>query len=61
MKAFDHCYFIFFKLNYESKNDKMLNFNFPLSFWVNLYNKRVRPTKNKPQQGISYLKRAKEG
>jgi hypothetical protein len=22
-----------------------------------LYNKRVRPTKNEPQQGISYLKR----
>jgi hypothetical protein len=26
-----------------------------------LYNKRVRPTKNKPEQGISYLKRAREG
>ncbi len=26
-----------------------------------LYNKRVRPTKNEPQQGISYLERAREG
>jgi hypothetical protein len=24
---------------------------------VNLYNKRVCPTKNEPQQGISYLER----
>ncbi len=28
---------------------------------TNLYNKRVRPTKNEPQQGISYLERAREG
>ena len=28
---------------------------------MNLYNKRVRPTKNEPQQGISYLERAREG
>jgi hypothetical protein len=27
----------------------------------NLYNKRVCPTKNEPQQGISYLERAREG
>jgi hypothetical protein len=27
----------------------------------NLYNKRVRPTKNEPQQGISYLEREREG
>jgi hypothetical protein len=26
-----------------------------------LYNKRVRPTKNEPQQGISYLERARDG
>jgi hypothetical protein len=26
-----------------------------------LYNKRVCPTKNEPQQGISYLERAREG
>ncbi len=26
-----------------------------------LYNKRVRPTKNEPQQGISYLEREREG
>jgi hypothetical protein len=26
-----------------------------------LYNKRVRPTKNEPQQGISYLDRARGG
>ncbi len=25
-----------------------------------LYNKRVRPTKTEPQQGISYLERARE-
>jgi hypothetical protein len=28
--------------------------------WVYLYNKRVCPTKNEPQQGISYLERARE-
>jgi hypothetical protein len=33
---------------------KFLNFG-------NLYNKRVRPTKNEPQQGISYLEREREG
>jgi hypothetical protein len=27
----------------------------------NLYNKTVRPTKNEPQQGISYLEREREG
>jgi hypothetical protein len=27
----------------------------------NLYNKRVRPTKNEPQQGISNLEREREG
>jgi hypothetical protein len=27
----------------------------------NLYNKRVCPTKNEPQQGISYLEREREG
>jgi len=27
----------------------------------NLYNKRARPTKNEPQQGISYLEREREG
>jgi hypothetical protein len=27
----------------------------------NLYNTRVRPTKNEPQQGISYLERARKG
>jgi hypothetical protein len=32
-----------------------------LHFHTNLYNKRVRPTKNEPQQGISYLERAREG
>ena len=26
-----------------------------------LYNKRVCPTKNEPQQGISYLQREREG
>ncbi len=26
-----------------------------------LYNKRVRPSKNEPQQGISYLEREREG
>jgi hypothetical protein len=26
-----------------------------------LYNKRARPTKNEPQQGISYLEREREG
>jgi hypothetical protein len=25
-----------------------------------LYNKRVRPTKNEPQQGISYLERERD-
>jgi hypothetical protein len=28
---------------------------------LNLYNKRVCPTKNEPQQGISYLEREREG
>ncbi len=28
---------------------------------MNLYNKRVCPTKNEPQQGISYLERARAG
>jgi hypothetical protein len=27
----------------------------------NLYNKRACPTKNEPQQGISYLEREREG
>ncbi len=27
----------------------------------NLYNKRACPTKNKPQQGISYLERERKG
>jgi len=26
-----------------------------------MYNKRVRPTKNEPQQGITYLEREREG
>ena len=30
-------------------------------FQDNLYNKRVRPSKNEPQQGISYLERVREG
>jgi hypothetical protein len=29
--------------------------------WLHLFNKRVRPTKNEPQQGISYLEREMEG
>ncbi len=29
--------------------------------WLSLYNKRACPTKNEPQQGISYLKREIEG
>ena len=32
-------------------------FNFKYNDDNNLYNKRVRPTKNEPQQGISYLER----
>ncbi len=28
---------------------------------LNLYNKRVRPTKKEPQQGIFYLERNREG
>ncbi len=36
-------------------------FNFKYNDDNNLYNKRVRPTKNEPQQGISYLERAREG
>ena len=36
--------------------------NYPLNVMSHLNNKRVRPTKNEPQQqGISYLEREKEG
>jgi hypothetical protein len=38
----------------NKKNKKSFNIHL-------LYNKRACPTKNEPQQGISYLKRAREG
>jgi hypothetical protein len=42
--------FLFTKLYYSAPN-----------ILANLYNKRACPTKNEPQQGISYLEREREG
>jgi hypothetical protein len=42
--------------------NKRINFkSFCLRNVFNLYNKRVCPTKNEPQQGISNLEREREG
>jgi hypothetical protein len=45
-------------VSYAITSLKSLNYNL---FVSNLYNKCVQRTKNEPQQGISYLERAREG
>jgi hypothetical protein len=47
----------FYKLTVVKKDNENLN----TICFINLYNKRVRPIKNEPQQGISYLERLREG
>jgi hypothetical protein len=42
-------------------NKTLLSINYHYNYSHNLYNKRACPTKNKPQQGISFLEREKEG
>ena len=61
-------YLNFFKYNiktlkfpfYVLENNKCLKYSYVYSSKY-LYNKRACPTKNEPQQGISYLEREREG